>query len=53
VIDFRLDAPSGPPRRDRIAPEQVKAEMARAGYRLAAEHGFLPNQYFLVFAAAR
>ncbi len=53
VIDFRLDAPSGPPRRDRIAPEQVKAEMARAGYRLAAEHDFLPNQYFLVFAATR
>jgi cyclopropane fatty-acyl-phospholipid synthase-like methyltransferase len=49
VIDFRPDAPSGPPRRDRVAPEQVKAEMARAGYRLAAEHGFLPNQYFLVF----
>jgi cyclopropane fatty-acyl-phospholipid synthase-like methyltransferase len=52
VIDFRPDAPSGPPRADRVAPEQVKAEMARAGYRLSAEHGFLPNQYFLVFTAA-
>jgi hypothetical protein len=24
-------------------------ELVRAGYALAEEHGFLPNQYFLVF----
>jgi len=53
VIDFRLDSPVGPPRSARIAPEQVKAELARAGYRLEREHDFLPNQYFLVFAPAR
>jgi hypothetical protein len=28
---------------------QVRAEMQRAGYVLVREHGFLPNQYFLVF----
>jgi cyclopropane fatty-acyl-phospholipid synthase-like methyltransferase len=50
VIDFRLDSPTGPPRRHRIEPAKVQAEMERAGYRLAAAHGFLPNQYFLVFA---
>jgi SAM-dependent methyltransferase len=49
VIDFRLDSPEGPPKAARIAPEQVKAEMARAGYALAEEHVFLPRQYFLVF----
>jgi len=49
IIDFRLDAPDGPPRSARIAPTQVKAELARAGYAAVNEHGFLPNQYFLIF----
>ncbi len=49
VIDFRMDAPEGPPRSARIAPDRVKAELKRAGYALAREHTFLPNQYFLVF----
>ena len=53
VIDFRMDSPVGPPKAARIAPEQVKAELARAGYALEREHGFLPNQYFLVFAPAK
>ncbi len=51
IIDFRLESPVGPPREHRIAPEQVTSELERAGYRLAAKHDFLPNQYFLVFAA--
>ena len=50
VIDFTLDSEIGPPPRARIEPEQVKKEFARAGYRLADEHLFLPNQYFLVFS---
>jgi predicted methyltransferase len=49
VIDFRMDSPHGPPKAARIAPDQVKVELQRAGYELAEEHGFLPNQYFLVF----
>jgi len=52
IIDFRLDSPGGPPRQARIAPEQVKAELAKAGYTLYEEHSFLPRQYFLVFHAA-
>ena len=52
VIDFRLEASDGPPRASRVAPEQVKAEMKKAGYVLVAEHGFLPRQYFLVFRGA-
>ena len=49
VIDFRMDSPVGPPRSARIEPGRVKAEMEKAGYALAQEHSFLPNQYFLVF----
>jgi predicted methyltransferase len=49
IIDFRMDSPVGPPKSARIPPERVKAEMKKAGYALAQEHAFLPNQYFLVF----
>jgi SAM-dependent methyltransferase len=49
IIDFRLDSPEGPPKAARVAPEKVGAELKAAGYRLAQEHRFLPNQYFLVF----
>lgn len=52
IIDFKLDSPQGPPRAARIAPQAVKAEMKAAGYAVATEHGFLPYQYFLVFAPA-
>jgi SAM-dependent methyltransferase len=53
VIDFRMDSPDGPPKNARIAPERVKAELKAAGYELAQEHAFLPNQFFLVFRRAR
>ncbi|HEX6297074.1 MAG TPA: class I SAM-dependent methyltransferase [Burkholderiales bacterium] len=49
IIDFRLDSREGPPKAARVAPEKVKAELKAAGYSLAEEHGFLPNQYFLIF----
>ena len=53
IIDFRMDSPEGPPRAARIESERVKAELARAGYKLSREHAFLPNQYFLVFERTR
>jgi len=53
IIDFRADAPAGPPKKERIPPAQVKAELVKAGYALANEHEFLPNQFFLVFEAAK
>jgi len=49
IIDFTLDSEIGPPPRARVTPEQVKRELAAAGYALAAEHDLLPNQYFLEF----
>ena len=52
IIDFRMDATMGPGKAMRIAPESVKSELAKAGYALAEEHAFLPQQYFLVFKAA-
>jgi ubiquinone/menaquinone biosynthesis C-methylase UbiE len=51
IIDFRLDSPEGPPPAARIAPERVVAELESAGYALARQHRFLPNQYFLIFEA--
>lgn len=53
IIDFNEASPVGPPKSARIYAPQVKAEMARAGYTLSEEHGFLPNQFFLVFSVAR
>jgi len=52
IIDFTLDSPVGPPRSARIPADQVKRELAGAGYRLAQEHTFLPHQYFIEFVPA-
>ena len=49
IVDFTMDSEVGPPPRARVTPEQVKRELAKAGYELTGEHDFLPNQYFLVF----
>jgi cyclopropane fatty-acyl-phospholipid synthase-like methyltransferase len=49
IVDFTLESPVGPPRSARIPAQQVREEMQRAGYTLAAQHDFLPHQYFLVF----
>jgi predicted methyltransferase len=50
-IDFqKRDLPVGPPAEMKIAREDLVKQMEDAGFRLAAEHGFLPYQYFLVFA---
>ena len=51
IIDFNAKSTMGPPRGQRIAAKRVMSEMAGAGYRLQAEHRFLPDQYFLVFQA--
>jgi SAM-dependent methyltransferase len=51
IIDFRRDAPEGPPVEFRFTPEQVEGELAPSGFRVLARHDFLPRQYFLVFQA--
>jgi SAM-dependent methyltransferase len=49
IVDFKTDAPEGPPPALRIRSEKVIAELEQAGYALVARHDFLPRQYFLVF----
>ena len=49
IVDFRKDAPDGPPAHFRFTPEQITGEMKEAGYTLAASHDFLPRQHFLVY----
>jgi SAM-dependent methyltransferase len=49
VVDFRKDAPDGPPPEFRFEADQIVAEMAHAGYRLDRKHDFLPRQHFLIF----
>ena len=51
IVDFKMDAPEGPPPERRIPAEKVKDEVEQAGYALVARHDFLPRQYFLVFQA--
>jgi ubiquinone/menaquinone biosynthesis C-methylase UbiE len=52
IIDFRTDAPDGPPREFRFEAEQIIGEMTQAGYELQTQHDFLPRQHFLVFRVA-
>ena len=49
IIDFTPESPIGPPKSARIPAPTVAEEMTLAGYAQVAQHGFLPNQYFLVF----
>ena len=51
VVDFKTDAPDGPPAERRIPPERVIVELEQAGYALVGRNEFLPRQYFLVFQA--
>lgn len=49
IIDFKKDAPEGPPVEFRFTAEQISEELGTAGYRLASSHAFLPRQLFLVY----
>jgi SAM-dependent methyltransferase len=52
IVDFKPDAPEGPPPAHRISAEKVTEELKAAGYALVAAHAFLPRQYFLLFTAS-
>ena len=50
MIDYKkTKTPVGPPLEMRIDREDLVKEMGENGFRLEAEHTFLPYQYFLVF----
>jgi len=49
-IDFqKRELPVGPPLGMKVSREELVQQMEEAGFRLSAEHTFLPYQYFLVF----
>jgi ubiquinone/menaquinone biosynthesis C-methylase UbiE len=52
IVDFRKDAvlTEGPPPEMRLDRKELERELAQAGFRLAEEHDFLPNQYFVIFS---
>ena len=50
VVDFRLEGGGpGPPTDERVPPEVVVQDAAKAGLRLLSQETFLPYQYLLVF----
>ncbi len=49
IIDFTRASKLGPPAEHKVPPEQVKAELAQAGWTFAAAHDFLPEQFFYLF----
>ena len=49
IVDYRKDAPDGPPVEFRFEAAQIIDEMRQAGYRLEVQHDFLPRQHFLIF----
>jgi ubiquinone/menaquinone biosynthesis C-methylase UbiE len=49
IVDFKKESPEGPPLEFRFTPDQITAELARAGLKLQARHDFLPRQMFLIY----
>ncbi len=49
IVDFRKDAPQGPPVEFRFTPEQLTAELRQAGFEVDNSHDFLPQQLFLIY----
>jgi len=56
VIDYipkpMTERPWGPPPEQQIPREQMDADMAAAGFRVAQAYDFLPEQYFVVYVLA-
>ena len=53
IVDFKKDAPDGPPAEFRFTPDQISAELAKAGFVLQTRHDFLPRQMFLVYGVKK
>ncbi len=50
VVDFKKGAPDGPPDQFRFTPDQIGAELGKAGFTLQAQHDFLPRQMYLIYS---
>jgi ubiquinone/menaquinone biosynthesis C-methylase UbiE len=51
IVDFKKDAPDGPPVEFRFTPDQISGELGKAGFTLQAQHDFLPRQMYLIYTA--
>ena len=49
IVDFRKDAPQGPPVEFRFTQDQITAELEQAGFQLQTSHDFLPQQLFVIY----
>ena len=50
VVDFKLDGTGpGPSPEERVSPDVVVKDAAKAGLRLLRQEPFLPYQYLLIF----
>jgi len=52
IVDYREDAPVGPPAGTRVSSERIRLELEAAGYTFEREHDFLPHQHYQVFRRA-
>jgi cyclopropane fatty-acyl-phospholipid synthase-like methyltransferase len=51
IVDFKKDAPEGPPIQFRFTSEEISAELGRAGFSLQRQYDFLPRQMLLIYTA--
>jgi ubiquinone/menaquinone biosynthesis C-methylase UbiE len=49
IIDWLPGGPMGPPEAFRFSPARIQEELAKAGWRKAGQHTFLPNQSFTIY----
>jgi ubiquinone/menaquinone biosynthesis C-methylase UbiE len=52
IIDFTGASQMGPPLAYKLSATQVTQELGQAGFRLAQQFDWLPEQYFLIFEKA-
>jgi hypothetical protein len=53
IVDFKEDAPDGPPPHFRVGADQIAGEMRGPGFEFDAKHDLLPRQHFLVFKVTK
>lgn len=51
IVDWKKGAAMGPSDEYRFTPEEIRSELAAAGFSPVAQHDYLPNQNFLIFQA--
>lgn len=49
IVDWKKGAPMGPSDEYRFMPQEIRTELAAAGFKAVSQHDYLPNQNFLIF----